>query len=72
MIETLVDERLRRGLQVAEVHHEPAVVEGFASDDDLDLAVVPVDPRALADVVEQPVAVAEVNDLGDLEHGPGM
>ena len=52
-------------LDVAEVAHHVAVVERVGADLDLGQRIVPVGMLADAAVIEQAVAVAELDALGD-------
>src|SRR5687767_3735016 len=63
VVELVVDERADRLLDVPEVDHHAALVELARPHRDLGPAVVPVQVLALALVAQQPVAVAERDDL---------
>ena len=65
VIELAVDPSLDDALDVGEIAHHVAVVERAAADFDLGDGIVAVRMFADAVVVEQPVAVAELNFLGD-------
>ena len=65
VIELAVDPSLDDALDVGEIAHHVAVVERAAAHFDLGDRVVAVRMLADAVVVEQPVAVAELNFLGD-------
>ena len=68
VIELAIDPAFDDPLDVAEIHHHVAVVEAVGADVDLDRRVVAVRVLADAVVVEQPVAVAELDPLGDEVH----
>jgi hypothetical protein len=68
VIQLAIDPALHYPLDVAEVRHHVPAVEPIRAHLDLDHRVVAV--RVFADpvVVEQPVAVAELDALGDQVH----
>ena len=68
VIELLVDPALDDALDVAEVADHVAVVERAGPDLDLGGRIVPVRMLADAVVVEQPMAVTELDSLGDGVH----
>ena len=65
VIELLVDPALDDALDVAEVADHVAVVERAGADLDLGGGIVPVRMLADAVVVQQPMAVAEFDALGN-------
>ena len=69
MVEVLVDPVADHVLDVREIDHHAPRVELFGLDRDDGPAVVAVQVLALAVVVEQPVAVAEVDFARHSKHG---
>ena len=69
VIELAVDPALHDALDVREIRDHVAAVEPIRAHVDLDDGVVAVRMLADAVVVEQPMAVAEVDALGDEIHG---
>ena len=69
MVEVGIDPAGDDPLDVGEVEHHAAVVKLLGLDGDDGVAVVPMQVAALAVVVEQAMAVAEVDFSGDAEHG---
>ena len=68
MIELAIDPAFHDPLDVAEVGDHVALVEPIGAHLDLDDGVVAVRMLADAVVVEQPVAVTELDALGDEIH----
>jgi hypothetical protein len=68
VIKFAVDPPLHRALDVGEVGHHVAAIERVGLDLQLHDGVVPVRVFADAVVVEQPVAVAELQPLGHRVH----
>ena len=68
VIELAIDPPFDDSLDVAEVHHHVAVVETVGADVDLDRRVVSVRVLAHAVIVEQPVAVTELDAFGHEIH----
>ena len=68
MIQLAIDPPFDDPLDVAEVHHHVAVVEAVGADVDLDGRVVSVRMLADAVVIEEPVAVTELDPLRDEVH----
>lgn len=69
MIEVGIDPGLHNPFDFAEVDDHTKFVELFAFNGDDRDAVVAVQVATLAGVVEQPMAVTEVNFAGDSVHG---
>lgn len=68
MIELRVDPKTKRSLDIRKVDQHPALVEPIAFQHDDGLAVMPVQMSALSGVIEEPVAVAEIDLLADAIH----
>ncbi len=68
MIQLAIDPAFHRALDVGEVGHHVAPVERFRLDFQFHHGVVPVRMLADAVVVEQPMAVTEIEALGDRVH----
>ena len=68
VIELAIDPALDDPLDVAEIADHVAVVEPIGADFDLGDGIVAVRMLADAVVVEQPMAVTEVDALGDRVH----
>ena len=68
VVQRLVDPGLKDLLDLRKVAHHSFFIESFGAQLDFHLAVVPVKIAAFAVIIQQPMAVAEMNFLRDPEH----
>lgn len=69
MIEVVIDPAADDAFDIREVEHHATFIERIGFDRDDGSAVVSVQKTAFAGIVQEPMAVAEVNLAGYLEHG---
>ena len=68
VVEMVVDPAVDRSLDLRKIQHHAAIVKPRCLEGDAHPAVVPVQMPALALVMQEPMAVAEVDFSGNSEH----